>query len=213
MPAAAPAPRTQQQRRDETRRAILDAAVASLIEIGYARTTTLEVQRRAGLSRGALLHHFPSKAGLLAATIEHLAEMRGRELRDLEIKLPAARTARIAAAIDLLWESFTGPLFYVAMDLRAAARTDDELRDALAVTELVVRDRVVQQGRTLFGAEIAAHPGFECALDITLQLMIGAGMTAILHREQARLAVLIADWKHLFPSLLDAHKGSKRRTR
>src|SRR2546422_865240 len=106
MPAAAVAPRTQQQRRDETRRAILDAAVDTLIELGYARTTTLEVQRRAELSRGALLHHFPSKAGLLAATIEHLAEMRGRELRAVEVRLPAGRAARISAAIDLLWESF-----------------------------------------------------------------------------------------------------------
>ena len=55
MPEAARAPRTQQQRRDETRRALLDAAVESLIEVGFARTTTLEVQRRANASRGALL--------------------------------------------------------------------------------------------------------------------------------------------------------------
>src|SRR5215471_3557154 len=65
MPEAARAPRTQQQRRDETRRALLDAAVESLIDVGFARTTTLEVQRRADVSRGALLHHFPSKAELL----------------------------------------------------------------------------------------------------------------------------------------------------
>ena len=64
MPEAARAPRTQQQRRDETRRALLDAAVESLIQVGFARTTTLEVQRRADVSRGALLHHFPSKAEL-----------------------------------------------------------------------------------------------------------------------------------------------------
>jgi AcrR family transcriptional regulator len=210
MPAAAVAPRTQQQRRDETRRAILDAAVGTLIELGYARTTTLEVQKRADLSRGALLHHFPSKAGLLAATIEHLAEMRGRELRAIEVRLPAGRAARISAAIDLLWESFTGPLFYVAMELRAAARTDDELRDALATAEMVVRDRIVLQGRALFGAEIAADPGFECALDITLQLMIGAGMSAILHKEQARIDTLISEWKTLFPALLGPRK---RRTR
>src|SRR5215468_7262921 len=143
------APRTQQQRREETRRALLDAAVESLIEVGYARTTTLEVQKRADVSRGALLHHFPSKAGLLAATIEHLAEMRGRELRALEVRLPNSRAARVSAAVDLLWESFTGPLFYVAMELRAAARTDDELRAALATAELIVRDRVVMQARAL----------------------------------------------------------------
>jgi AcrR family transcriptional regulator len=209
MPAAAAVPRTQQQRRDETRRAILDAAVDTLVELGYARTTTLEVQKRADVSRGALLHHFPAKAGLLAATIEHLAEMRGRELRALEVRLPAGKAARVSAAIDLLWESFTGPLFYVAMELRAAARTDDELRAALTTAELVVRDRIVMQARSLFGKDIASHAGFECALDITLQMMIGAGMSALLHREQARVDTLITEWKTLFPTLL----GKQRRTR
>src|SRR5437868_14617299 len=90
----AKAPRTQQQRRDETRRALLDAAVESLIEVGFARTTTLEVQRRAEVSRGALLHHFPSKAELLVAAVDHLAEMRARELKQLAAALPEQRAGR-----------------------------------------------------------------------------------------------------------------------
>src|SRR5262252_862715 len=89
MPEPARVPRTQQQRRDETRRALLDAAVESLIEVGFARTTTLEVQRRADVSRGALLHHFPSKAELLVAAVDHLAEMRARELKALSSQLPS----------------------------------------------------------------------------------------------------------------------------
>src|SRR5690348_18413613 len=113
MPEAARAPRTQQQRRDETRRALLDAAVESLIEVGFARTTTLEVQRRADVSRGALLHHFPSKTELLVAAIDHLAEMRARELKVLAGQLPAesTRSARTDAVLDLLWQCFSGTFF------------------------------------------------------------------------------------------------------
>lgn len=202
MPAAVRTPRTQQQRRDDTRRALLDAAVESLIEVGYARTTTLEVQKRAGVSRGALLHHFPSKAGLLAATIVHLAAMRGRELKDMAAALPTGE-ARIDAVFDLLWQSFTGPLFYVAMDLRAAARTDAELRAALAETEREVHERIVHQYRVLLGPEIASRPGFQRALEMSLLILIGAGMTAILHGEQARLEMVVADWKSLFHTLLE----------
>src|SRR5690349_574800 len=122
--AAARAPRTQQQRRDETRRALLDAAVESLIEVGFARTTTLEVQRRANVSRGALLHHFPSKAELMVAAIDHLAEMRARELKQLAQQLPEERDgrARTAAVLDLLWQCFSGTMFQVSMELRTAAR-------------------------------------------------------------------------------------------
>jgi len=202
MPAAQRAPRTQQQRRDETRRALLDAAVASLVELGVARTTTLEVQKRAGLSRGALLHHFPSKAELVAATVAHLAQMRGRELKERAAGLPAGE-ARVDAVFDLLWQSFTGPLFYVAMELRAAARTDRELRRALAPVERDVHERIVQQYRALFGSDIASRPGFDRALELTLQLMIGAGMTSILHGEQARVESLVAAWKSMFHTLLE----------
>src|SRR5580704_9252024 len=150
-------PRTQRQRRDETRRALLDAVVESLIEVGFARTTTLEVQRRANASRGALLHHFPSKTELLVAAVDHLAEMRARELKALSTELP--KTARTDAVLELLWQCFSGEFFQVAMELRAAARTDPELRAALVPAERALRDRIVAQARILFGPELAGARG------------------------------------------------------
>jgi AcrR family transcriptional regulator len=233
-------PRTQQQRRDETRRALLDAAVESLIEVGFARTTTLEVQRRADVSRGALLHHFPSKAELLVAAVDHLAEMRARELKAFASQLPAegaeapmervSRTrarpgtpdaqadradggrgeaqpaaggdARTGVVLGLLWQCFSGTFFQVAMELRTAARTDPELRRVLTIAERSLRDRIVAQSRTLFGKAVAEHPGLERAIDLTLQLMIGAAMTSVLHGDTSRLDDLIDDWKALFPLVL-----------
>ena len=201
MSVPARAPRTQAQRRDEMRKALLDAAVASLVELGFARTTTLEVQRRAGVSRGALLHHFPSKAQLLVATIAHLAEMRGRDLKQRAAELPAG-PARIDAVLELLWESFAGPMFQVAIELRAAARTDPELRSALTPAERLVRDGIIHQTTALFGGDVASRPGYAVAVDLTLHLMIGAATTACLHGEEARVAMLIHHWKSLFPTLV-----------
>ncbi len=208
-------PRTQQQRREETRRALLDAAVESLIEVGFARTTTLEVQRRAEVSRGALLHHFPSKAELLVAAVDHLAEMRAREMKAFASQLPPER-ARRADEVDpapgadertevvlgLLWQCFSGTFFKVSMELRTAARTDPELRRVLTTAERSLRDRIVAQSRTLFGRAVAEHPNLERALDLTLQLMIGAAMSSVLHGEGSRLDDLIDDWKTLFPLVL-----------
>jgi AcrR family transcriptional regulator len=230
MPEARPdptrAPRTQQQRREETRRALLDAAVQSLIEVGFARTTTLEVQRRADVSRGALLHHFPSKAELLVAAVDHLAEMRAREMKAFASQLPPERPERsergergdreaaahgepahgddprTGAVLDLLWQCFSGTFFKVSMELRTAARTDPDLRRVLTVAERSLRDRIVAQSRTLFGRAVAEHSGLERALDLTLQLMIGAAMTAVLHGPSSQLDDLIADWKALFPMVL-----------
>src|ERR1043165_9938164 len=201
------APRTQQQRRDETRRALLDAAVESLIEVGFARTTTLEVQRRADVSRGALLHHFPSKTELLVAAVDHLAEMRARALKMLAAQLPDGR-ARTDAVLALLWQCFSGTFFQVAMELRTAARTDPELRPVLAGAGKNLRERILAQARTLFGKDVAEHPGLERALDLTLQLMIGAAMSAVLHGEDKKLDSLIDDWKSLFPTVLAHAAGS-----
>jgi AcrR family transcriptional regulator len=203
MGETARAPRTQQQRRDETRRALLDATVESLIQVGFARTTTLEVQRRADVSRGALLHHFPSKAELLVAAVDHLAEMRARELKQLAGVLPSERDgrARTSAVLELLWQCFSGEFFQVAMELRTAARTDPELRPVLVAAERALRDRIVAQARMLFGKEIAEHPGLDRALDFTLQFMIGAAMSAVLHNDP-RIDDLIEDFKTLFPNVL-----------
>ena len=214
MPEAVRAPRTQQQRRDETRRALLDAAVESLIEVGFARTTTLEVQRRANASRGALLHHFPSKTELLVAAVDHLAEMRAAELRLLSAELPAeGKGSRTDAVRDLLWQCFSGTFFQVAMELRTAARTDLELRPVLVAAERALRDRIVAQARKLFGKDVSEHPGLERAIDFTLQFMIGSAMTAVLH-EDARLDILIDDFKTLFPTVLtNAATTPRKRTK
>lgn len=209
MPEAVRVPRTQQQRRDETRRALLDATVESLIEVGFARTTTLEVQRRAEVSRGALLHHFPSKAELLVAAVDHLAEMRARELKLLAGQLPEGR-ARMDAVLELLWQCFSGTFFQVAMELRTAARTDPELRPVLVAGERALRDRILAQARMLFGKDVGEHPGVERALDFTLQFMIGAAMTAVLHKDDGRLRDLIDDFKTLFPAVL-TNATTKRR--
>ena len=209
-------PRTQQQRREETRRALLDAAVESLIEVGFARTTTLEVQRRAEVSRGALLHHFPSKAELLVAAVDHLAEMRAKEMKAFASQLPPERTpdhaaeadttpgadARTDAVLTLLWQCFSGTFFQVSMELRTAARTDPELRGVLIIAERSLRDRIVAQSRSLFGKAVAEHPGLERTLDLTLQLMIGAAMSSVLHGDTSGLDALIDDWKALFPVVL-----------
>jgi len=184
------------------RHALLEAAVDSLVELGFAHTTTLEVQRRAGVSRGALLHYFPSKAALVVATIAHLAERRGRALKQRALELPTG-AGRVDAVLDLLWESFAGPMFQVAIELRAAARTDAELRGALTPIERLVRDRIIHQASAMFGRAVVARPGYPTAIELTLHLMIGAATTACLHGEQARVDALIDQWKDLFPVLLE----------
>src|SRR3954452_20440756 len=113
------------RRTADSRALILEAAVTCLVEDGYAGASTLAVQARAGVSRGRLLHHFPSRAELLVAAAEHLATTRLTELRDRAAALMADQPTgpeRVDRALDLMWATFQEPPFWAAMELWLAAR-------------------------------------------------------------------------------------------
>jgi AcrR family transcriptional regulator len=124
LTAAPTSRRTQAERRAETRGRLLDATLECLADLGYGATTTTEVVRRAGLSRGAQVHHFPTKAELVVAAVEHLFRRRHEEFRAAF----AERERTLDAALDLLWEMFQGPTFDAWLELVVAGRTDPELR-------------------------------------------------------------------------------------
>jgi len=75
--ASAKRRQTNEARSARTRGKVLDATIDCLLELGYANTTTTLISERAGVSRGAQLHHFPTKAELVAAAVEHLATRLG----------------------------------------------------------------------------------------------------------------------------------------
>src|SRR5260370_32365590 len=119
--------RTEEERSAATKGRVLDATLEGLAGLGYARTTTTEIAGRGGVSRGAQLHHFPTKAELVIEAVEHLFERRDQEFREAFARLPAgAEPAR--AAVDLLWSMVAGPTFHAWLELVVAARTDPQLK-------------------------------------------------------------------------------------
>src|SRR3954454_11663977 len=114
---------------------LLDATLESLVERGYRGTTTLEVQKRADVSRGALLHHFTSRSELILAAVEHLMRERVAAVRQLADEAAPQGRRRIEWAVAALWSTFEGPLFSAALELWLAARTDADLRAALVPHE------------------------------------------------------------------------------
>jgi AcrR family transcriptional regulator len=121
--------RTQAERSAGTQQRLLDATLTCLLELGHAGTTTREVGKRAGVSRGAQLHHYPTKARLLAAAAEHLLERRHHEFQ-LRVE-PLADRQAIAVATNFLWSVYSGPTLKAWQELVVAARTDDALRAQL----------------------------------------------------------------------------------
>ncbi|WP_046319507.1 TetR/AcrR family transcriptional regulator [Mycobacterium sp. UM_Kg1] len=133
MPPTKPR-RTQAERTAETRRALLDATLEALVDVGFKATTTTEVARRAGVSVGALQGHFPTKVGLLTAAVEFALNRRIEEFEVLMAGLGSSAD-KLDAAIDLLWSMYCGPTFTASYELWVAARTDPDLAPAVIETD------------------------------------------------------------------------------
>ena len=167
--------RTQAERSAATRARLLDATIACVLALGYARTTTVEIARRAGLSRGAQLHHFPTKAELVTAAVEHLFLRREAEFRAAFATLPA-EADRGVAAIDLLWSMVSGPTFDAWLELAVAGRTDPELRErvvALGERFVAIVERTFHE---LFPPPAEPNPLFEVAPAFTFALLDGLAL-------------------------------------
>jgi len=195
--------RTQAQRSASTRGRLLDATIECLLELGYARTTTPEIARRAGLSRGAQLHHFPTKGELVTTAVEHLFERRITEFRRAFATLPAD-TDRAAAAIDHLWSSFSGPTFYAALELVVAARTDPELRRSVAAVDERFGENVRRTFRDLFPAPARPAPFFEVLPNFIFALMEGLALGRIVYPDDRHRLQILDMLKTLAPLVLPA---------
>ncbi|MFD4182961.1 TetR/AcrR family transcriptional regulator [Rhodococcus sp. NPDC058514] len=180
-------PRTQAQRTAATRTKLLDAAVALLVEVGYARTSTQEIARRAAVSRGAQLHHFPTKESLVVAAVEHLMERRLAEILDAQPDPDLG--------IDILVDAFTGPLFYAALELWVAARTDPALHAAMIPLERKVGDALRLGSTEVMGERMSMD-----SIDLSIELARGLAVSALFRTPESDSELrkrLLPVWKKM----------------
>ncbi|ALE73109.1 Transcriptional regulator, TetR family [Pseudonocardia sp. Ae168_Ps1] len=199
--------RTRAQRSEDSRARILDAAVACLIDGGYSGATTLTIQSAADVSRGRLLHHFPSRDRLLVAAAQHLAVKRvadteERVRRVVEENPPADAFDRADRVIELLWESFSEPHFWASIELWTAARANGEIADALRPEERRLGAAIRASMARMFGDELASRPRFKQVRDLLLTSMRGAAMTYTFDPRDPRDDSMLAQWKDLVRALL-----------
>ncbi|MFE7200118.1 TetR/AcrR family transcriptional regulator [Pseudonocardia alni] len=201
-----PVVRSRAQRSSDSRARILDAAVACLIDGGYSGSTTLTIQSAADVSRGRLLHHFPSRDRLLVAAAQHLAvkrvadtEERVRRVLDADQVGLFERADRV---IELLWESFSEPHFWAAVELWTAARSNSEIAEALRPEEKRLGAAIRASMARMFGGELAGHPRFKQLRDLLLTSMRGTALTYTFDPRDPAGDAMLPQWKDLARVLL-----------
>lgn len=194
--------RPQQDRSRLTRRRLLEATVASLAQVGWTATSVSMVAARAGVSRGAAQHHFPTREALFAAAVDHISERRMAELADAAQHLPTG-PGRTEAVLDLLVSIYTGPLFRAALQVWTAALSDDTLRVQIVPLEAEIGRRAHGLAVSLLAAQ-ETSPGVREAVQATLDLARGLGLADVLHDDSRRRRKVIRHWAGTLDALLAA---------
>jgi AcrR family transcriptional regulator len=182
----------QEERTRLMRARLLESTVECLVERGFSGTSTTLVSERAGVSRGAQLHHFPTKNDLVVAAVEHLTEVRGAELAAAAAALPTG-PRRTRAVLQMLADHFTAPVFTAALELWVAARTDPALLAAVAPLELRVGRDVHRLTVELLAAD-ESQPGVRELVQATLDLVRGLGLANTISDDARRRARILDQW-------------------
>ena len=182
----------QEERTRVMRQRLLEATVECLVEYGFAGTSTTIVSERAGVSRGAQLHHFPTKNDLVFAAVEHLSVARAADLDAAVERLPNGKQ-RTYAVLDMLADHFTSPVFTAALELWVAARTDDALREALGPLEQRVGRETHRLTVHLLGID-ESRPGNRELVQGTLDLVRGLGLANTISDDRARRRRILKRW-------------------
>jgi AcrR family transcriptional regulator len=201
-----PARRTQAERRATTRTKLLEAALACLMDRGYAGTTLAEVAARAGLTNGALWRHFRSKAALMSDVAlfceARMAARPGRFPSSLSLD------QRLAQTVKHLWAWAHEPDFQALIELVRAGRTDPELRAALQAVDERAAELFYDSLAEGLGPETAAHPDFRRNAKVLGLALYGTALTSQL-RSSLGERRLLADIQSLAAELfLDGAESS-----
>jgi AcrR family transcriptional regulator len=188
----------QQDRSRATRRRLLEAAVQCLSELGWTRTTVAVVAARAGVSRGATQHHFPTREDLFTAAIDHMAEARLIEVRRAAAALPGGNTE---AAVEMLLGVYLGPLFRAATQVWVAATADETLRAKLVPLEAKLAREAHALAVELLGVD-ESRPGVREIVQGMLDLARGLGLADILTDDSKRRRRVVRRWAALLDEAL-----------
>jgi AcrR family transcriptional regulator len=188
-------PNKHQERSLRTRALLLDAAIESLAEVGYANASTSDIASRAGVTRGAHLHHFKTRTELFAQTIDHLNTRQQDAVRRVADAVTDTSTPA-DIIVDLVVAAFTGELGRASVELFVAIRNDEALRRHMVQIQGGLTQELVQVCAELMGKSAPARR-LEPTFWMTLNLVRGTMVDEMLGRNAGRRRKIIAEWKRL----------------
>ena len=167
LPVATPR-RTQEERSSATRTRLLEATIECLVEFGYAGTTVARVSERAAVTRGAQVHHFPTKEQLVTSALRYLNERRSHEMIELLQRLEGSEDL-VDRLLDAMWQLHRGPVFAATAEMWVAARSNPQLASHLGEVEEAATEELT--------AALKGNAAFRDAVFTSMDAMRGLVMS------------------------------------
>ncbi len=137
LPVPSAKPRTHAERSAATRTAILAAVSESVAEVGFARTTAAEIARRAGVTWGAVQHHFGGKDGMLTAVLEESFNRFVEQVESVPREGPLEK--RVSLFIDRAWEHYSSAHYRSTLEILQHFRTREDVQEAPAWSAIMAK--------------------------------------------------------------------------
>lgn len=166
-----------------TRARLIDATIRCIIKHGYSRTTTPRVAEEAGMSRGAMLHHFENGSALMQAAIAELHEKRLRAFR----QSAGSSVHEVHTLVRAYWKQISGQTFTAFHELALASRTDKDLANILVPAQEEFRVRWYLQAIELFPEWQGDRARFDLALALSQNVLEGMAINRLTHGLDERM--------------------------
>lgn len=193
--------RTQEERSAETRLRLIEATLDCLYEEGAARTSTNMIAARAGVSRGALTHHYATKEQLIVEAMEHHLTEATEEIRALAVQMRAG-VLGLDGMLDRLCEMFLGRLILLTLEHVTEARHNDNLREQMVRIVRRFHAALDDIWREFFHTDDRSDLDVETTLNMTLCLFRGMGVQSVLRDDPAYYRRLRDAWKAQLRTIL-----------
>ncbi|MBF6133339.1 TetR family transcriptional regulator [Nocardia otitidiscaviarum] len=192
-------PNKHQEKSLRTRALLLDAAIDSLAEVGYGSASIADITARAGVTRGAQLHHFHTRQELFAQAIGHLTQRQREAMRRRLRSLSA--TGAGAVLVELVTATFAGKLGRAAVELYVGIANDRELRREMLRAQHELTTELLDACAARIDSGITTDR-LESAFWLTINLVRGTTLDEMVGRDRARRKQVLADWTELADTVL-----------
>lgn len=188
----------QAQKARETREKILNAVISIIQEGGFGSASSSKIAERAGVTWGAVQHHFGAKEDILRAIMD-LSHEKFIVLTSDQAIRQGSMADRVDRFVDAMWQHYQSDLYFAAMEILLASRGMSQVQESI----MGMRDSLLAMMRNTFPHSTVSDDDIIEALIFTHCVLTGLTIEGVLEKTLQNLERHKRRIKFILLSMLD----------